>query len=215
MPADIKIANLRKDYSLQSLSEDDVDVNPITQFEKWWNEVIESKIEEPNAMTLATATKEGRPDARIVLLKGFSDKGFIFFSNYESRKARELNDNPLASLVFFWRELERQIRVEGNVKRISSEESDEYFLKRPRESRISAWSSPQSTVIQGREKLENAIKEFKLQFPGESVPRPPYWGGYIVIPEVIEFWQGRRNRLHDRIRYICHGNQWDIERLAP
>ena len=215
MTSNINIADIRKDYSLQSLSEKDVDINPIRQFTTWWNQAINSLVEEANAMTLATCTKDGIPDARIVLLKGFSEEGFTFFTNYNSNKARELEENPFACLVFFWRELERQVRIEGNVKKVSPVVSDDYFSQRPRASRIGAWSSPQSEVIVNREVIESNVTKYQAQFPGDDIPRPSHWGGYIVLPVCLEFWQGRRSRLHDRIRYSLDNSQWKIDRLAP
>lgn len=209
------IANIRKDYSLESLSETDVAVTPILQFQKWWNEVLDSAILEVNAMTLATCNKIGRPDARIVLLKGFSEKGFIFFTNYQSRKGKELEENPYACLVFFWKELERQVRIEGTVTKTSRLDSNEYFLLRPKDSRISSWSSPQSKVIKSRDILEANVSKYEQQFADGNIPRPPHWGGYIISPSMVEFWQGRTNRLHDRIRYTAKGAGWKIERLAP
>ena len=209
------IADIRKDYKLRSLLEEDVDADPVKQFMQWWNEALESKIEEVNAMTLATCDKNGKPSARIVLLKGFDEKGFIFFTNYDSRKGEELKENPYACLVFFWRELERQIRIEGPVKKLSKKESDEYFVLRPEQSRIGAWSSPQSQVIKSRKVLESNFSKYLQLFSDSTILRPPHWGGYIVNPEVIEFWQGRPNRMHDRLRYSIDNDKWKIERLAP
>ena len=215
MPSNSNIANIRKDYNLQSLSENNVDAHPIHQFNKWWKEAQESSVNEANAMTLATATKEGKPNARIVLLKGFNDDGFIFYSNYLSRKGREMDENPFACIVFFWRELERQVRIEGMILKISSAESDTYFLNRPEDSKIGAWSSPQSKVIPGRDILENNVIKYQAQFSDGNIPRPPHWGGYLLVPSIVEFWQGRSNRLHDRIQYSSVNNEWRIERLAP
>lgn len=215
MTSNINIADIRKDYSLQSLSETDVDINPIRQFERWWNEAVDSLVDEVNAMTLATCTKEGMPDARIVLLKGFSEEGFTFFTNYQSSKARELEVNPFACLVFFWKELERQVRIEGSVTKVSAEASDDYFSQRPRASRIGAWSSPQSEVIVNREVIETNAARYQAEFPDDNIPRPSHWGGYVVAPVSIEFWQGRRSRLHDRIRYASSNKEWKIDRLAP
>jgi len=210
------IAAIRKDYKLQSLDEKDVQPDPIKQFEKWWQDVSESNIDEVNAMTLATATKTGRPSARIVLLKGFSNEGFVFFTNYESHKGKELLENPQASLVFFWKELERQVRIEGVVEKVSEVESDLYFMSRPEGSKIGAWASPQSTVIASREVIEARVAETGNKFAGTEIQRPAHWGGYIVKPSVIEFWQGRSNRLHDRILYTrSESGNWKIERLAP
>lgn len=213
--SETNIADIRKDYKLKSLLETDVDPDPIKQFQQWWNEAMFSNIEEPNAMTLATSNKNGRPSARIVLLKGLSNDGFIFFTNYQSRKANELKQNPYASLLFFWKELERQVRIEGTITKTSDKESTEYFLSRPALSKIGAWSSPQSSVIANRDYLENNVAKYQQQFGDGEIPRPPHWGGYIVKPTVIEFWQGRRNRLHDRLQYTFDNDKWIIERLAP
>ena len=215
MSLDLNIANIRKDYSLESLSEAEVAGSPMQQFDKWWSEALKSEIVELNAMTLATSGNNGKPDARIVLLKGFSEKGFMFFTNYQSRKAKELSENPFACLVIFWKELERQVRIEGAISKVSETESNEYFSQRPVKSQISAWSSPQSEVVENRALLENNVKKYELKFADGNIPRPPHWGGYILSPAVIEFWQGRRNRLHDRIRYSSDGGNWVIERLAP
>lgn len=215
MMTEINIAAIRKEYKLRSLLEKDVDADPIRQFQQWWNEAMLSNIEEPNAMALATCDKHGKPSARIVLLKGLSNEGFVFFTNYESRKGKELNENPFASLVFFWKELERQIRIEGTVKKLTKKESDDYFLLRPEESRIGAWSSPQSEVIKNREVLEKMFEKYTRHFYDGTILRPPHWGGYKVKPSVIEFWQGRPNRLHDRLRYSVKNKKWIIERLAP
>ena len=210
------IAGIRKVYQLQSLLEKDADPNPIEQFKTWWQHSIESKIEEPNAMTLATCTPAGKPSARIVLLKGVYENGFVFFTNYLSRKGKEIEENPFVSLLFFWKELERQIRIEGKIKKISVEASDEYFHQRPRESRIGAWSSPQSQVIESRESLQKNAEKYNAQFETENIPRPVYWGGYIVEPCRMEFWQGRPGRLHDRLQYVLTENSWwNMERLAP
>ena len=209
------IANIRKDYRLQSLNENEVDANPINQFSIWWNEAISSSIDEVNAMTLATASIEGKPDARIVLLKGYDEKGFVFFTNYESRKALEMAANPFATLVFFWKELERQVRIEGAVEKISAADSDAYFQLRPEGSRIGAWASPQSRVIDNREILEENVKQLGIKYGEGFIPRPEHWGGYLVAPTQIEFWQGRSSRLHDRILYRRENGAWVIKRLAP
>jgi pyridoxamine 5'-phosphate oxidase len=207
---------LRKDYRLQSLNEGEVDANPVKQFEIWWGQAINTKIEEPNAMTLATATLEGKPSARIVLLKKITDDGFIFFTNYKSRKGKEIDENPFASITFFWKELERQVRAEGEVEKISDAESDEYFATRPFESRIGAWSSPQSSVILNREVLQKAVDSYSTKFNKQEIPRPKHWGGYILKPNLVEFWQGRPGRLHDRLQYkLTKDLNWKIERLAP
>ena len=210
------IADIRRDYAHQSLTEKDVDVNAIKQFEKWWVEAVNSKIDEVNAMTLATASIDALPSARIVLLKEFSDRGFVFFTNYESYKAQQLAENPKACLVFFWKELERQVRITGLIEKISGKLSDEYFHSRPESSRIGAWASPQSRVIESRHWLDDKFNEMVNKMEGNEIKRPPYWGGYIVKPVVIEFWQGRPSRLHDRIQYSLEENgEWKIERLAP
>ena len=178
--------------------------------------MIESEIEEPNAMTLATCSASGKPSARIVLLKGIQENGFVFFTSYLSRKGKEIESNPFVSLLFFWKELERQVSIEGTVKKISEQESDEYFSKRPLESRIGAWSSPQSEVIKSRDILDKNVADYTKKFDPQNIPRPPYWGGYIVNPTVIEFWQGRPGRLHDRLQYTINEKAiWKIERLAP
>ena len=210
------IADIRKDYMLHSLSEKDVAPNPIDQFTRWWDDALNSEIDEVNAMTLATVTAEGFPSARIVLLKGYTEDGFVFFTNYESHKGKELAQNPRACLVFFWKVLERQVRIEGNVEKISAEESEAYFQSRPIGSRIGAWASPQSTVISGREVIENNVVELEKKYANTPIPRPEHWGGYIVKPVNIEFWQGRSSRLHDRILYTAQKDLlWKIERLAP
>ena len=210
------IADLRKEYSSQNLQETDIAANPIDQFDKWWQQAINSQIIEPNAMTLATASCDGLPSARIVLLKGFSKKGFIFFTNYKSYKAMQLEENPRASLVFFWKELERQVRIIGLVKKISAEENDAYFNSRPKGSRIGAIASPQSQVIESRQWIDEKYLELAESYKEKDPSRPGHWGGYTVQPIIIEFWQGRPSRLHDRIQYTLEENgAWKIERLAP
>jgi pyridoxamine 5'-phosphate oxidase len=209
------IADIRKDYKLRSLSELDVAASPIDQFTTWWNEAIASNIDEVNAMSLATADASGQPHARIVLLKGMSENGFEFFTNYESNKGKEMAANSKVALVFFWKELERQIRIEGTVSKLSEAQSNQYFFSRPVESRIGAWSSPQSSVIKDREVLDKNVLQITATFEGKEITRPPFWGGYIVQPESIEFWQGRSSRLHDRIAYFLENNTWSIKRLAP
>ncbi|MBK7884757.1 MAG: pyridoxamine 5'-phosphate oxidase [Chitinophagaceae bacterium] len=208
------IANIRTDYKKQSLSENDVDKNPVVQFDKWWADALHSEITEVNAMTLATATPDGKPSARIVLLKGFDENGFVFFTNYNSRKGNELLNNPQAALVFFWKELERQVRIEGTIAKINEADSDTYFASRPANSQIGAWASPQSTIIPGRQILEDNMIQYNNQF-GENIPRPAHWGGYIIQPVLMEFWQGRPDRLHDRIQYTLNKSSWTINRLAP
>ena len=213
---DNKIADIRREYQMQTLLEKDVDQDPFLQFNKWWDDAIKSELDEINAMTLATATVKGMPSARIVLLKSVSEDGFIFFTNYNSQKGKELFENPNACLVFFWKELERQIRITGKVKKVSAAESDEYFASRPEGSRIGAWASPQSSIIASREIIEGNIVMYQKQYADEKITRPPHWGGYIVMPSVIEFWQGRPDRLHDRIQYTLNEQgAWKIERLAP
>ncbi len=211
----MSISSIRKDYQLQSLELTDVAATPVLQFDKWWNEAVSSSIEEVNAMTLATVNPDGKPAARIVLLKGFDENGFIFFTNYHSEKGKSISAHPYASLVFFWKELERQVRVEGSCIPVSKSESDEYFLSRPIGSRLGAWASPQSTVISSRTVLDQNLDRVTAQYADGIVPRPDHWGGYRVIPEMVEFWQGRPSRLHDRIRYRKDESQWLIERLAP
>lgn len=211
-----KIADIRKDYTLHELSENEVASNPISQFNSWFQEAVEAKVNEPNAMSLGTAV-DGQPSVRIVLLKGVDEKGFSFFTNYQSAKGEELRQNPKAALTFFWAELERQVRIEGVVEKLPEAESDTYFNSRPKGSRVGAWSSPQSQVIPDREVLEERVQEYSQKFEDtENVPRPDFWGGYVLSPTMVEFWQGRPSRLHDRIRYrLSENNSWTIERLAP
>lgn len=210
------IASIRKDYQLKSLLEQDLTPSPFKQFSKWWDEAVESELLEVNAMTLATASLSGMPNARIVLLKSFSDEGFVFFTNYNSKKGNELLENPHAALVFFWKELERQVRITGRVKKEKESESDAYFQSRPVGSRIGAWASPQSKVIGSRELIEKNIAAAEEKFASGIIDRPSHWGGYVVMPTVIEFWQGRPNRLHDRLQYsLLQDGSWKIERLAP
>jgi pyridoxamine 5'-phosphate oxidase len=212
----VTIPDKRQESIRFGLREEDVDPDPIRQFGRWFDEAMHCEVPEPNAMTLATASADGRPSARIVLLRGVDERGFAFFTNYESRKARELDANPRAALVFFWHQLERQVRIEGRVERVGADESDRYFQSRPATSRIGAWSSPQSEVIASREALEERCREFEHRFSDGSIARPPNWGGFRLVPETIEFWLGRPGRLHDRLRYSRreHGG-WLIERLAP
>lgn len=209
------LANLRKDYTLRGLSEADIDPDPFVQFRTWFGQALAAKLPEPNAMTLATVGADGRPSARIVLLKDVDERGFTFYTNYESRKARDLAAQPYAALIFYWADLERQVRIEGDVAQVSAAESDAYFQSRPRGSRLGAWTSPQSQVIADREVLDQRLAEFEARFATGDVSRPPHWGGYRVIPYMIEFWQGRPSRLHDRIRYRWVDKRWQIERLAP
>ncbi|MFI5251642.1 MAG: pyridoxamine 5'-phosphate oxidase [Bacteroidota bacterium] len=211
-----KTAQLRIVYADRPLDEAVVDQNPIVQFNRWFEEAIAAKVPYPNAMSLATATREGKPSVRIVLLKHADAHGFVFYSNYDSRKGDELSRNAHASLAFFWAELERQVRIEGEVKKISERESDEYFQSRPRGSQIGAWASRQGDVLTSRKELEREFKRLERQYDNKPVQRPPHWGGYRLEPNFIEFWQGRPNRLHDRIIYtLQNGDNWKISRLAP
>ncbi len=210
------IANIRKEYLSASLSEADVHTNPFLQFDQWWQQALDSKIDEVNAMTLSTVSAVGKPSARIVLLKGYDKNGFVFFTNYKSNKGIDIESNPHVSLMFFWKELERQVRIEGVAEKISAGDSDEYFNSRPLSSRTGAWASPQSTKIDSREFLEKNVLKVESQFAHNEIYRPPFWGGYIVKPSMIEFWQGRPSRLHDRIVYnLTEGNEWELARLAP
>lgn len=210
------ISDIRRDYKLQSLNEADIAAAPLEQFIKWWNEAVNSHIDEVNAMTLATADKENKPSARIVLLKGFNENGFVFFTNYQSRKGEDIAANENVALLFFWKELERQVRIEGTIGKISEAESDEYFNSRPLQSRVGAWASPQSKPIASRHVLDENFEKYMAEYGSGNIKRPPHWGGYIVKPAAIEFWQGRPSRLHDRILYTKNTEGlWKIERLAP
>ena len=210
------VADIRKDYKLHSLDEKEIAKDPFQQFGQWWEEALNASIDEVNAMTLATASAEGVPSARIVLLKGYDEGGFVFFTNYNSYKGHDLSENQRACLVFFWKELERQVRITGLVQKVSAEESDNYFNSRPAGSRIGAWTSPQSQVIRDRQWLDESEAEQLKKFEGKDITRPSHWGGYRVKPITIEFWQGRSNRLHDRIKYsLEETGEWKVERLAP
>jgi len=215
MTPPVSIADLRREYALARLDEKDVSRDPVAEFARWFAEAQAAEVEEPNAMVLATATPDGTPSARVVLLKGFDERGFVFFTDYRSRKGAELEANPRAALVLHWSELERQVRITGDVTRTSAEESEAYYRSRPLGSRLGAWVSHQSQAIPSRDVLEGGLREVERRFAGGDVPLPPYWGGYRVKPGAIEFWQGRQNRLHDRVRYVREGETWRIERLAP
>jgi len=210
------LRSIRRNYSQKTLSEEEMDKSPIRQFRRWWEEAVASEIDEVNAMTLATASADGIPSARIVLLKGLSDEGFIFYTNYESYKGRQLAENPKACLVFFWKELERQVRITGIVKKVGEEMSDEYFSSRPVLSQLGAIVSPQSRIIENRNWLETRFKEAEEKSKTDPIIRPDNWGGYIIQPVLIEFWQGRHSRLHDRLEYSLQENgEWGVVRLAP
>lgn len=217
MPANSKIEQLRKDYSAHTLDIEEVRPDPVEQFQVWFDEALNAEVPEPNAMTLSTATTNGAPSARIVLLKGVKDGNFLFYTNYNSRKGQELRANPRAALTFLWHELQRQVRIEGRVEVLSAEESTRYFQARPKGSQIGAWASPQSTQIESREILEGRVEQLEEDFKGaEVLPRPEHWGGYRVVPHRIEFWQGRSSRLHDRIEYtLSEDGKWSVVRLAP
>ena len=210
----MKLAELRTDYKLASLDEGDVSASPFTQFDKWFGEAMSAELPEPNAMTLATCDASGRPSARVVLIKGVDERGLVFFTNYQSRKGQDLAVNNRAALLFFWPELERQIRIEGRVETVSAADSDTYYQSRPVLSRIGAWASPQSQILDSRTALEARFAAFSAEH-GDNPPRPAHWGGYRVVPSFFEFWQGRRSRLHDRICYRLVDGKWKLERLAP
>lgn len=210
------IADIRSDYKKHQLNETDVLNDPLKQFDKWFNEALKSDVMEPNAMNLATVSAKNTPASRVVLLKGVQNNGFVFYTNYQSNKGKELEENPQAALTFFWPELERQVRIQGVVEKVSKEESEAYFKSRPKESQIGAWASPQSAVISSRKLLEDREKQLHEKFADDdTLPKPEQWGGYILKPLAIEFWQGRPSRLHDRLIYTLENNNWKISRLAP
>ncbi len=209
------LADIRREYASRSLSKEDVEADPIHQFAQWLDEAIDSKVPDPSAMALSTANKNNTVSSRIVLLKEIQKSGFLFYTNFSSKKASDLTENPRAALLFYWSELERQVRVEGNVEKLPAEISDKYFASRPEESKLGAWASEQSSEIPNRQHLEKRLKKIKDYFQGHQVKRPEHWGGYILKPNLIEFWQGRPNRLHDRIQYTLEEEEWKIRRLAP
>jgi pyridoxamine 5'-phosphate oxidase len=209
------LADIRKTYAVGALNESDVLANPIEQFKGWLAEAMKAEMLEPTAMTLATTDKEGKPSARTVLLKGVDERGFVFYSNYESRKAKNISENPYAALLFFWDKLERQVRIEGEISKVSKEQSEIYFKSRPHGSQLGAWVSQQSEVIASRAVLEEKMLELENKYTEGNVPLPEFWGGYVLVPEAIEFWQGRPSRLHDRLRYSKVSDGWKIERLSP
>lgn len=211
----MSLADLRTEYARQGLSEADAGPDPLALFHLWFGQALAASVPEPNAMTLATATPDGRPSARIVLLKACDDRGLTFFTNYRSRKGRELANNPHAAVVFFWHAVERQVRVEGVVEQVTPAESDDYFATRPADSRLGAWASDQSEVLPDRAELERRHREFMARYPEGNVPRPPHWGGYRLVPDAWEFWQGRPGRLHDRLRYRRAVGGWVRDRLSP
>jgi len=211
----LKIESIRREYGREKLSEENLKADPFDQFSLWLEQALKAEIADANAMSLATADNEGRPSSRIVLLKGFSREGFRFFTNYNSRKAKELDENSHAALCFFWPVLERQVRIEGTAVKISRKESVMYFRQRPRNSKLGAWASEQSTTVESRDELEASFKKAEKKFAGKEIPTPDFWGGYLLQPSCIEFWQGREGRLHDRIRFKKDGESWEFQRLAP
>jgi pyridoxamine 5'-phosphate oxidase len=211
----VDASSLRQEYTSAGLDKADVDPDPIVQFDEWFENAVEADLYEPNAMILATATNDGKPSARTVLLKGYDERGFVFYTNYEGRKAKEIEVNPACALLFYWGELERQVRIEGRATRLSGQESDAYFASRPPGSRLGAWASEQSHPVEDRSILEERVRALQAEYEGREIPRPPFWGGYRIKPDTIEFWQGRENRLHDRIVYYRSGRGWKIVRLQP
>jgi len=210
------IADLRQEYSLQRLNKTDAHPNPFEQFTLWFDQAVAAKLPEPNAMTLATATGDGKPSARMVLLKDYDERGFVFYTNYKSRKGQQLLANPWGAIAFWWTQLERQVRIEGQIEQVSAEESDAYFHSRPQDSQLGAWASEQSQVIDSREVLEQRLQQLKKEYENKTIPRPPHWGGFRLIPVAMEFWQGRPSRLHDRLLYQrTEKGSWMIQRLSP
>lgn len=213
---DTRVANLRKEYTFHGLNEREAKPNPFEQFNIWFDQALTAELPEPNAMTIATATLDGKPSARMVLLKEYDERGFAFFTNYTSYKGQQLAENPWGAIVFWWAELERQVRIQGRVEKVSEAESERYFHSRPKGSQLGAWASEQSQAIANREVLEQRLEQLKDEYENKPVPRPPHWGGFRVIPDEIEFWQGRPSRLHDRLLYRrCEDGSWTIRRLAP
>lgn len=213
---DTSVADLRKEYTFLGLSETEAHPNPFKQFRLWFEQAITAQLPEPNAMIIATATVDGKPSARMVLLKNYDERGFVFYTNYDSNKGQQLLENPWGAITFWWAQLERQVRIEGRVEKVSDAESDEYFNSRPIGSQLGAWASNQSQVVESREVLEQRLEQLKQEYENKEVPRPPHWGGFRLIPDEIEFWQGRPNRLHDRLLYRrTQDGSWTIQRLAP
>ena len=207
---------LNKQFGLYELREKDLSSDPLIQFDLWYEDAVKAELIHPNAFTLATSTNDGKPSSRVLLLKGFDERGFVFYTNSHSKKGGDLSVNPFAAISFWWGKLERQVRIEGAIEKVSSDEADEYFSSRPRGSQIGAWASEQSSVIDSRDTLDQQFQEYENKYKDMTVPRPPYWDGYRLIPNLIEFWQGRENRLHDRIQYILQADgTWNKERLAP